>query len=255
MKYLLSLYLLLFLSTTAMAEEKVFTAHSPSHRVSLFELYTSEGCSSCPPADRFISGLYKTGVSSEQILPLAFHVTYWDYIGWKDPFASAMHDQRQRKIAQLAGGRTVYTPQFVLNGSDYRDYRAFNRHVHELATQPSKVDISLLAKTSGQLADVTINTNSTAYGSIEPVYYLALYENSLVSYVKEGENEGVTLKHDYVVRNIYGPFKQGISDKTGEFTQRISFQPEWKRQDLGLVAYAQHPVSGEILQAVLLPLF
>ena len=92
----------LFLFVTSVnADNQILTAVSPEHRVSLLELYTSEGCSSCPPADKFLSNLQRAGVSSKQLIPLAFHVTYWDYIGWKDPYASPKHDGRQRKQHNL----------------------------------------------------------------------------------------------------------------------------------------------------------
>lgn len=94
------------------------TVSSPQNRVAVLELYTSEGCSSCPPADRFLSQLKDSGISDRQLIPMAFHVTYWDYIGWNDRFAKKQFDQRQRELAYKNKSSTVYTPQFLLSGDD-----------------------------------------------------------------------------------------------------------------------------------------
>lgn len=91
------------------------SAKSDASTVPLLELYTSEGCSSCPPADKWLSGLKP---DPKKLIPLAFHVDYWDYIGWKDKFSKAEYSDRQRKTAAYAGAGYVYTPQFVLSGRD-----------------------------------------------------------------------------------------------------------------------------------------
>ena len=87
----------------------------------LVELYTSEGCSSCPPADRWLSQL-KPAAEKGTVVPVAFHVTYWDYIGWRDAFADERHTARQRARAGASGARYVYTPQVVLGGRDFRGW-------------------------------------------------------------------------------------------------------------------------------------
>ena len=94
-------------------------AESGEKTVALVELYTSEGCSSCPPADRWLSALAERGFAPDRVVPLALHVDYWDYIGWKDPFAKALFSARQRELAAIARSRVVYTPQVVLAGKDY----------------------------------------------------------------------------------------------------------------------------------------
>ncbi len=121
-------------ATEAVAENSIRTSHSPENRVVLLELYTSEGCSSCPPADQFLSSLESAGVSTEQLIPVAFHVTYWDYICWKDRFANPRFDKRQRELARKNELSTVYTPQFVLSGGDYRAYATFSEEVNRLAS-------------------------------------------------------------------------------------------------------------------------
>ncbi len=104
-----------FLSFPASAE---IVIRSPETQVSLLELYTSEGCSSCPPADRWISKLKKDDRLWSSMIPVAFHVDYWDYIGWKDRFASPEYSLRQRNYARSKNLKTVYTPGFLLNGEE-----------------------------------------------------------------------------------------------------------------------------------------
>src|SRR6478672_7063889 len=94
-------------------------AHSPEHSTALVELYTSEGCDSCPPADRWLSSLGGGGQVPRSIVPIALHVDYWDYIGWKDPYANREFSLRQRKLSQLQRLALVYTPQVVLQGHDF----------------------------------------------------------------------------------------------------------------------------------------
>lgn len=255
MKKLALFLTLLLITSAALAENALLTAKSPDHRVSLLALYTSEGCSSCPPADRFLSGLQNTGVTNQQLIPLAFHVTYWDYIGWKDPYASSEHDDRQRKIAAFDKRKTIYTPQFVFNGSDYRDYDNFSENVRRNILQIAKVDIEINAVKKQQELQVELKTDNSRSKLETIVYYLVLYENNLISEVDDGENEGKTLHHNYVVRKIHGPFEQNKNKKVASFEQTVLIEKDWIKNDLGLVAYAQNPKNGEILQSVELSLF
>src|ERR1043165_160036 len=94
-------------------------AESGNRTVALVELYTSEGCSSCPPADRWLSGLAARGFGAGRVVPLALHVDYWDYIGWKDPYGRREFSLRQRKLSQLQRMALVYTPQVLIQGRDF----------------------------------------------------------------------------------------------------------------------------------------
>ena len=220
---------------------------SPEHRVALLELYTSEGCSSCPPADRFLSGLKDEGISDQQLIPMAFHVTYWDYIGWKDRYAKKQFDQRQRERASKNKQDTVYTPQFVFSGEDYRGVVSFSADLNQLVKQRAKVDLELSADKQHDKLQLHLKSDISRSKLKKVGFYFVLIENNLSSDVKDGENEGVKLQHDYVVRLISGPHFQL------EKTQSIELQPEWKKQDLSIVAFAEDPHTGEVLQAVRLP--
>lgn len=236
-------------------ESTVKVAKSPTNRVVLLELYTSEGCSSCPPADRFLSSLKEAGVSDKQLIPLAFHVTYWDYIGWKDRFAKKQYDERQRGLAHKNKSTAVYTPQFVLSGDDYRSYTTFSEDVNNLAAEKAMVDLVLTASiVPDRQGKDSLHLNLEADISASQVkdigYYLLVVENNLASDINDGENNGERLHHDYVVRQFLGPYFQSKPENRLQREQTIALQPEWKREDLSIVAFAENPHTGEVLQAV-----
>src|SRR5690242_9370111 len=104
-------------ATLAAADCSVKSGNST---VALLELYTSEGCDSCPPADRWVSELRRTGLAPDRVVPLAFHVDYWNYLGWTDRFAQSLFTQRQQNFVRYTRANTAYTPEIVLNGAEYR---------------------------------------------------------------------------------------------------------------------------------------
>ena len=237
------LVILLLLPTSLLAQN-VTTIKSPQHRVAMLELYTSEGCSSCPPADVFLSQLKDKRISDQQLIPMAFHVSYWDYIGWKDRFAKKQFDQRQRERARKNKQASVYTPQFVFSGEDYRRFASFSNDVDKLIKQKASVDLELTADKQSDNLQLNLKSDISRSNLKKVGFYFVLIENNLSSEVKDGENEGKELKHDYVVRQFFGPYFQM------ETEQSIKLQPEWKQQDLSIVAFAEDPHTGEVLHAV-----
>lgn len=215
-----------------------------AQRAVLLELYTSEGCDSCPPADRRLSQFKNQPETAGRLVPLAFHVDYWDRLGWVDRFASPRHTQRQYVMAELARSSLVYTPQFLRNGRDWRsagsplDGQAPTRPGASIVLELGAPGVGMLA-VSGEIS--VMNGTGEAW--------LALYENNLESRVRAGENRGRTLRHDYVVRRLIGPL---APDREGRLAlrQQIPLETEWKRADLGVVAFVQDRVSGEIMQAL-----
>ena len=219
-------------------------AESGPRPVPLLELYTSEGCSSCPPADAWFGGLPRSGIQSGKLVRLALHVDYWDYIGWRDPYGQARHTKRQREIARRAHSRTIYTPQFVLNGRDWR-----GRSVSDLLSNggPPAVATGLklmLENDPGKLTGYAQAFSETFAANWR--LYMVLYEDALVSSIKAGENHGRTLKHDHVVRSWSPAFT--ASGKLAEHAFVID--PAWKRKNLGIVAFIEDSVTGETIQAV-----
>ena len=244
-RFVCGAYLALLLSPTVSAAE--CSAASGPARVALLELYTSEGCSSCPPADRWLSQLSAQGFAADRVIPLALHVDYWDYIGWRDRFANPTFSVRQREQARLAGSSAVYTPQVMINGRDFRSWHSSNgfaKQVADMKQAPARANIQL--KLSRPTPD-RIETSVSVSGQKENlVVYLALYENDLSSAVASGENAGNKLRHDYVVREWRGPMR--VSDAA--WLQTLQLKPEWQSAKTGVVAFLQNPVSGEVVQAL-----
>lgn len=226
------------------------SAISGPNRTPLLELYTSEGCSSCPPADHWLSRLQAQGYGRDKLVPLALHVDYWDYIGWQDRFAQPLFAERQRALAALGNARVVYTPQILLNGRDFRGATSTSRFTAALdaiRSEPARATIRLNLKPAAD--QVLIEATTQADKSAKTAFYVALYENDLSSQVKAGENSGSTLHHDYVVRAWRGPFAVGTPIR-----ETIPLPATWKQKDLGAAAFVQDQASGEILQAVSLQL-
>ena len=129
---LLTLCLLCSPADEALADMAAFAVESGEEKVAVLELYTSEGCSSCPPADQFLSTLVRSDYYPGNVIPLAFHVTYWDYIGWRDPYARSLFDDRQSAMAGH-GGSGLYTPQLLLDGHSLRGTGGFVERLQAVA--------------------------------------------------------------------------------------------------------------------------
>jgi hypothetical protein len=230
-------------------------ATSPQTTTALVELYTSEGCDSCPPADRWLSSLGTKGYAPDRVVPIALHVDYWDYIGWKDPYARQAFSARQRKMAKLARAAMVYTPQVLLQGQDFRQWGspAFEQAVAKINARLAKARISLLLDTRQKDAfqvEATVELLAGAQQA-EAALYMGAYENKLVSEVKAGENRGRTLPHDYVVLQWAGPLE--FKGARLLERQRLALLPKAVPAHSGVVAFVQNRASGEVLQALMLP--
>jgi hypothetical protein len=152
------------------------------------ELYTSEGCSSCPPADRWLS---QVAGERADVIPMAFHVQYWDYLGWKDRFADIAYTHRQADLQRTSGARGSYTPQVIVDGRDWRQWPTL-----PAADQTSAVTIVLKREADAVSAQITPGTGAPAKLA---GWWVAL-ESGHSNAVKAGENDGATLRHDHVVR-------------------------------------------------------
>jgi hypothetical protein len=230
------------------------TASSGAQRVAMLELYTSEGCDSCPPTDRWVSALPSRGYTPERLLTLAFHVDYWNYLGWDDPFAQARFSERQRLASSRNKARFVYTPQLVLNGRDYRRGVIRDDFTEKISAINSSKPLAMItlshaAPANGSLAvSARIAIDGVAERKLAQAY-LALYENKLANQVSAGENRGKKLQHDFVVRELAGPF---AADASGALNITHSFKlaRDWKSGDLNIAAFVQDQRSGEVLQAL-----
>jgi len=224
---------------------------SPPHTVALVELYTSEGCSSCPPADRWLSRFASQGPGADRVVPLALHVDYWDRLGWPDRFASWRFSERQYSLARQAGRRMVFTPGVFLNFQEFRGWSSsrFGDALRAVNGKPARADIRLEFDTPGAQLEIKANFALRTPGNGQA--FVALYENGLGTEVKAGENRGASLRHDYVVREWIGPVAVASS---GEVRRTLALGRDWNLGNLGVAAFVQDAAGREVLQATALPL-
>ncbi len=211
---------------------------SGNHLTPVIELYTSEGCSSCPPADHWLSSL-----KGKPVVAQAFHVAYWDYIGWKDRFASPAFTSRQEQVATANGLRGIYTPQLVRNGHDWRKWTLPGETFDSNA--PARAAITLRRSNGFDEFEARVTPIASAGGWTA---YWTVTEHNHSSRVSAGENSGEFLKHDFVVRQ-YAPVGRYQGAQTLKFFA-IASQSDHPRQINLIVSDVQ---TGEPLQAVSLP--
>jgi len=244
------------LAVPVTAATPVCSAKSGAHTVALVELYTSEGCDSCPPADRWLRTLPSTGITPDKAVALSLHVDYWDYIGWKDPFAKPAFTARQKDASAINKSTFVYTPQVLLGGRDFRRWSGggLADEVKRINAQTAKADINLEIRDTGA-GRIEVAGSALAKrpeDRADAVLVLALYENGLSSPVQAGENKGVTLQHDYVARDWSGAVALG-ADGRAEAKLAAALAGR-NRSKSGAVAFVQNRKTGEVLQALALPL-
>jgi len=208
------------------------------------ELFTSEGCSSCPPADELLGRLRQDlSAKNIQVIPLGFHVDYWDGLGWKDRFSSADFTQRQEHYALALKVDGPYTPEMVVDGAVEfvgNDGGRAQRVISQQASQPEMAAVKIPASSAEQL---TVQVKAPASIGNDLVM-LAITEDNLSTQVGSGENGGHTLHHAAVVRELrqVGTLNNGAI----ETTVPLKLQKDWKRNDLRAVVFVQQASSGKI---------
>jgi hypothetical protein len=217
-------------------------AQSGASATPVVELYTSEGCNSCPPADRWLSALK----ADPAPVALAFHVDYWDSLGWVDRFASPAYTQRQARQQAVNGSRYSYTPQVVVNGVDRKDWASLKGL--PAARAPAGVQIKLMRGADTFTATIQSNTGTRLAA------YWAVTESGHSSVVKAGENAGATLRHDHVVRELQ-PVAAWAAEAgmptTLQFRPTVPTEPVRARGQPG-GAQRRHRAAGAGAQARLL---
>lgn len=225
----------------------------------LVELFTSEACSSCPPADKFLETLQRQPVPGADIVVLSEHVDYWNQIGWKDPYSSHLYSERQNAYAQRFGLDGPYTPQMVVDGTSQfvgsdtsKADAAFDK-----AVQTTKVPL--------HLSSISIDASHTLHAHLEsgPLdasfhlrevdVYIAVALNHAETQVTGGENTGHNLTHVAVVRSLT---KVGGLKQAKPFAQdvQIKLDPKWDNNNLRLIAFLQEPHEGKVLGAASSPI-
>lgn len=218
------------------------SVQSAASAATVLELYTSEGCNSCPPADQWVSRVK----SEPGLIALAFHVDYWDRLGWTDRFGSAAYTQRQAQQSALNGARFSYTPQVVVNGVDRKDWPVA-ASTWQASRRPA-APVSVLLERDAAAIRATVQLLAGAPRQLAA--YWAVTENGHVSAVKSGENAGVTLHHDRVVRE-YLPVPAWTTDPGT--IMRLAFTPS-SPADAGhprsVTLVVVDPATGRPLQGV-----
>jgi hypothetical protein len=220
----------------AAAPAAVCQAQSAAVAPTIVELYTSEGCSSCPPADKWLSTLK----GRPDVLALAFHVTYWDRLGWPDRFATPEATERQHELARLSGSTQVYTPQVRAAGRDWKVWP-------KLPAPAGDSGITLRLQRDGDT--VTAQIDAAPGQAARRSGYWAVLEDGHQSAVKAGENSGETLRHDHVVR-LYKPVAAWTADTAQRLQLAVSRgDPAYPRRVVFVVTDA---ATARPLQAVAL---
>ena len=199
--------------TLAHAADATCRIQSGASAPRVVELYTSEGCSSCPPADRWLGQLQ----GRADVVALAFHVDYWNGLGWKDRFASADFTRRQQLQQAVNGARYNYTPQVVVDGRDRPDWPSMG-----LAAAPVTAPVAIALVRDGERFEASVTATAGAPSRLAA--YWAVTEDDHVSAVKAGENAGATLRHVAVVRELQpvAAWAQPVGAAT-----TLRFTPSW----------------------------
>ena len=244
--------------SAAPAKEPATRANQPpAPSPVIVELFTSEGCSSCPPADALLSGLEdQQPIPGAEIIALEEHVDYWNHQGWTDPFSSGQWTERQQAYAVLRNSQSIYTPQIVVNGrTEFVGNRAQEaRQTIAASLSQLRTEISLgslpSTKRDRQQFNVSVGKLTPAASSDTPEVWLAITEKGLHSAVGAGENAGRDVHHASVVRLLK---KLGIADKNSvpAFTAQpdLKLDSAWKRPNLRVIALVQEKHSRHILAA------
>jgi hypothetical protein len=206
----------------------------------VLELFTSQGCSSCPPADRLLSSLISAGkLADRKVVPMSFHVDYWNDLGWADPFSRPQWTQRQRAYASSLSERGVYTPQLVIGGRAHVVGSDRKRLEKAVASAASTTPLTVTATWSGQSLDV--NVAEAVAGDTE--LWVAVWQDGLTTKVARGENRGEALRNDHVVRRLTKLSTSG--------TGSVALDPQWR--NLGGIVFAQRSDDRAIIAAAELP--
>ncbi|MDR3456274.1 MAG: DUF1223 domain-containing protein [Verrucomicrobiae bacterium] len=187
----------LFAAISAGAQTDVIRFQSGPERTALLELYTSEGCSSCPLAEAWLSGLKDSPRLWKDFAPVAFHVDYWNYLGWKDAWSDAEFSERQRSYAQIWHSGNIYTPELVLNGKEWHNWFAGRNGPQ---SDGDKVGVLSVVSSDTKLWRVSFNPVKDSSARYE--IHAALLAGGIVSNVNAGENSGRQLQHDFAVVNL-----------------------------------------------------
>lgn len=202
------------------------SAESAESSTPLLELYSSEGCSSCPPADRWLGDLKSDAGLFKEFVPLAFQVDYWDYLGWKDENASAEYTARQR---DLSAGRQMYTPEFFLNG---REWRARSKAALSRGEKVGRLKLEKLAND-----EVAVRFTPTSDKRKKWVIYVVRFANGVRTDVARGENAGENLSHEFMVTELANAEAKSTDGKSHTVRLKLAKKSPTEATRTGLAAW------------------
>jgi hypothetical protein len=218
----------------------------PGKGFAVVELFTSEGCSSCPPADDAVGRL---DGFEKNVYVLSFHVDYWNYLGWKDKFSDPSYSNRQQEYGSLLHVENIYTPQIVVNGKVQflgSNETQLKEAISASLTEVPGADIQLkVSPETNHTVQVTINSNGNTTNKLN----LALVQNFAKDFIQRGENKGKTLSHFFTVRDF-----KIVSNPNGLATFYLNLPQDLKASDCSVIAFLQNPKSGVITAAAGSPL-
>jgi hypothetical protein len=233
------------LFTLSTQASETLTVETGSQQTAVVELYTSEGCSSCPPADQWLEALVETDSDEIDVLALAFHVDYWDYIGWKDRFGNPKYTSRQRQLGANNKQSSIYTPEFFVDGKEARGTRNVLKQIYAANESDSSIHLKLNVTKEGNHFLLELEPRSGDLDAKMLHHRYFVYEKNLVSDVTRGENSGETLSHQNVVRYMSRARKL---NQTNQFN--ITIDPDWQLENIGVAALVTTPGNLSYLQAI-----
>ncbi|MFA6083712.1 DUF1223 domain-containing protein [Mucilaginibacter sp.] len=223
--------------------DKAALANNGDKGFAVVELFTSEGCSSCPAADAVVAKIEKES-ANKPVYILAYHVDYWNRLGWKDVFSSADYSRRQNMYANWLNLSSVYTPQVIVNGKTEfvgsQEGTLRNAIRNSLQKEPGSTLTLTNLKTGNNLLTLNYNINNTANNTL----LIALIQKTATTVVKKGENGGRTLSHVQIVNNIQ---EIPLTSTTGE--AKVTLPPSFSAHNYEVIAFLQNVKNGEIIAA------
>lgn len=237
MKNSLILFIFLIPSLTL-----ALTIESPKSKVHLIELFTSESCSSCPPAQDWLNALKKSPKLWKEIVPVGFHVDYWNHLSWKDPFSKEAYTSRQRNYARLMGSSTVFTPQLLLNGR--RNLKSRSPYPERSSKIVGKLNVVYNEK-SGDTALVL----DKAYGQ-KLLCHGAVLGSADKRQISSGENSGKVLRHEFVAIGFVSAKSKRVGDQHHCRFKLVIETKNVKTKDKALAFWVSDPSTGEVIQAI-----
>lgn len=242
----------------ALSGQPLYAQDAVNNSPIVLELFTSEGCSSCPPADILLEKLQLSGVNGQRVIAISEHVDYWNYLGWKDKFSSQTFSQRQQEYSSRFRQTSSYTPEVVIdgafgtNGADVHAIESFARQSasNQKVSVTIKLSTGLDVRKTGKV-EVIIQAPKSYSGDKAHVF-LVVTEGNLSSPVKSGENGGKLLRHTAVARSL-SVLERDLQIKASATVIRLSgditLAPTWKTQELRIVALVQRADNGRIIGA------